>query len=324
MRLPVQVVLCVLLSILIQQDRMKGNAKPTSTPLKEDPDFYDPTDESLQLTIADKTSRAVKFEKASKKQLWKVLLMVVDNLSETKKIVSENKQNIEEIQNEFQNKLEKMNNQLVSLKKKLQGEFKGVQGDISNVKGDIANVQSDITSVQGDIVDMQRMTVKLEDRGDMLKDELDDITNANAALCAIGNIGNGNQGLSGPVIVYDTLYQETNGASCSLDISTGKFTAGRSGVYQISVNSPYGKTKDNTYIYVYLRTSSGSYQDDHEAKIAYQSGDGTSYLRTPLNAIRFISLQQGETVWLEYYCNAGLTSTSCGIHKIKFCVSLYK
>merc|ERR1711872_788561 len=247
MRLPVQVLLCVFLSIIIQQDRMKGNAKRTTTPLKEDPEFYDATDESLQLTIADKTSRAVKFEKASKQQLWKVLLEMVEKLRrKTKKSVSENKQHI------------------------------------------------------------------------------DDIKNANAALCAIGNIGNGPQGLSGPVIVYDTLYQETNGASCTLDISTGKFTAGRSGVYQISVNSPYGKTKDNTYIFVYLRTSSGSYQDDHEAKIAYQSADGTSFLRTPLNTIRFISLQQGETAWLEYYCNAGLTSTSCGIHKIKFCVSLYK
>merc|ERR1711872_33167 len=286
MRLPVQVLLCVFLSIIIQQDRMKGNAKRTTTPLKEDPEFYDATDESLQLTIADKTSRAVKFEKVSKQQLWKVLLEMVEKLRrKTKKSVSENKQHIEDIKNEFQEKLEKMNNQLVSL---------------------------------------ETLTAKLEDRGDMLKDELDDITNANAALCAIGNIGNGPQGLSGPVIVYDTLYQETNGASCTLDISTGKFTAGRSGVYQISVNSPYGKTKDNTYIFVYLRTSSGSYRDDHEAKIAYQSADGTSFLRTPLNAIRFISLQQGETAWLEYYCNAGLTSTSCGIHKIKFCVSLYK
>ena len=36
---------------------MKGNAKTTTTPLKEEPEFNDPTDESLQLTIADKTVR---------------------------------------------------------------------------------------------------------------------------------------------------------------------------------------------------------------------------------------------------------------------------
>merc|ERR1712212_1477963 len=142
MRLPVQVVLCVLLSFLIQQDRMKGNAKPTTTPLKEDPELYDLTEESLQLKIADKTSQeTVKFKNASKLPLWKILLMILNNLSETKKIVSENKQNIEEIKkgapenkqvfegikNEFQNKLEKMNNQLVSLEDKLQGEIEFVQ-----------------------------------------------------------------------------------------------------------------------------------------------------------------------------------------------------
>merc|ERR1712212_1117073 len=206
MRLPVQVVLCVLLSILIQQDRMKGNAKPTTTPLKEDPELYDLTEESLQLKIADKTSQeTVKFKNASKLPLWKVLLMIVNNLSETKKIVSENKQNIEEIKNEFQNKLEKMNNQLVSLEDKLQGEIQGVQGDITNVKGDITNVKGDITNVRGDIVDMQ---------------------NANSAFCAYHlRVGNGNNGLSGKIVVYDTTYLETNGASCSLDKSTGKFTA---------------------------------------------------------------------------------------------------
>ena len=36
---------------------MKGNAKTTTTPLKEDPELYDLTGESLQLKIADKTVR---------------------------------------------------------------------------------------------------------------------------------------------------------------------------------------------------------------------------------------------------------------------------
>jgi len=250
MRLPVQVVLCVLLSILIQQDRMKGNAKPTTTPLKEDPELYDLTDESLQLKIADKTSQKdVKFENANKLQLiWKVLLQIVDNLSKTKKSVSENKQNIEEIKN------------------------------------------------------------------------------ANSALCAYQDrVGHGgNHGLSGKIVVYDTTYLETNGASCSLDKNTGKFTAGKSGVYQVSVSADYGYTKDDKFLRIYLRTSSGNYQG-YEADIAHQRGaPGSSHLHTPVNAIRFISLQQGETAWLEYSCSGGPTSTDCAIIRLKFCVSLYK
>merc|ERR1711872_694803 len=165
--------------------------------------------------------------------------------------------------------------------------------------GNITNVQGDITNVQGDIVDMQ---------------------NANSAFCAYQDkVGDGNNGVSGKIVVYDTTYLETNGASSSLDKSTGKFTAGKSGVYQISVSAEFGRTYDDKYFYVYLRTSSGNYQDGYEANIALQFADGTTFLATPLNAIRFISLQQGEIAWLEY---SGCSS--CSIYRLKFCVSLYK
>merc|ERR1719193_2029807 len=131
--------------------------------------------------------------------------------------------------------------------------MEGVQGDINDMQdklqGEIEGVQGDITNVQGDIVDMQ---------------------NANSALCAYQDqVGYGNYGLSGKIVVYDTTYLETNGASCSLDKSTGKFTAGKSGVYQISVSADHGYTRDNKYFHVYLRTSSGNYQDGNEAYIAF-------------------------------------------------------
>merc|ERR1719244_2039072 len=173
----------------------------------------------------------------------------------------------------------------------------------------------------------QRLTVKVEDMGDELQGEIDsvqrdinDMQNANSALCAYQDIVGGNNGLSGNIVVYDTTHLETNGASCSLDKSPGKFTAGKSGVYQISVSAQAGKTVDSSYFRLYLRTSSGNYQDGYEAYIAFQQAVGTSDLKTPLNAIRFITLQQGETAWLEYTT----TSTSCAIYKLKFCVSLYK
>jgi len=251
MRLPVQVVLCVLLSILIQQDRMKGNAKPTTTPLKEDPEFYDLIN----------SQKDVKFKNANNQQLiWKLLLKIADNLSKTKKSVSENKQRIEKIK-------------------------KGVSEN---------------------------------------KQDFEEIKNANSALCAYQyNVGGGNNGLSGNIVVYERYYLETNGANSSLDKSTGKFTAGKSGVYQISVSAKTGFSKSGRYVKLYLRTSSGNYQGGDEAEIAYQRA-GSTWLGTSLSAIRFISLQQGETAWLEYECEDGLTSSSCGIPGLKFCVSLYK
>merc|ERR1712142_436142 len=123
------------------------------------------------------------------------------------------------------------------LLKKIEELGDKLQGEIEGVQGDLVGVQGDITNVQGDIVDMQ---------------------NANSALCAYQDrVGGGNYGLSGEIVVYDTTYLETNGASCSLDESTGKFTAGKSGVYQISVSARSGDTEDNQYFGVYLRTSSG-------------------------------------------------------------------
>jgi len=212
------------------------------------------------------------------------------------------------LEDKLQDDKDELQGEIEGVQDKLQGEIEGVQGDITNVKGDITNVKGDITNVQGDIINVQ---------GDIV-----DMQNANSALCAYQlRVGNGNNGLSGKIVVYDTTYLETNGASCSLDKSTGKFTAGKSGVYQISVSAEAGYTSGSHSFDVYLRTSSGNYQDGYEAYIAYQRAAGTSGLATPLNAIRFISLQQGETAWLEYISSS---STSCGIYNLKFCVSLYK
>merc|ERR1719244_1144484 len=108
-------------------------------------------------------------------------------------------------------------------KDEMQGEIDSVQSDLVGVQGDLVGVQGDISNVKGDIVDMQ---------------------NANSALCAYQDeVGHGNNGLSGNIVVYDTTYLKTNGASCSLDKSTGKFRAGKSGVYQISVSPEHGYTK---------------------------------------------------------------------------------
>merc|ERR1712234_42577 len=145
----------------------------------------------------------------------------------------------------------------------VKGDITNVKGDITNVQGDITNVKGDITNVQGDIVDMQD---KLQEeikgvqgnitnvQGDItnVKGDIVDMQNANSAFCAYQDkVGDGNNGVSGKIVVYDTTYLETNGASCSLDKSTGKFTAGKSGVYQVSVSARSGGTLDDYSFEVY-------------------------------------------------------------------------
>jgi len=208
---------------------------------------------------------------------------------------------------------ERLLKKIEELGAKLHFEILNGDRDVKDLLED--KLQDDKDELRGEIEGVQ----------DELQGEIEDVQNANSALCAYQDqVGRGYNGLSGNTVVYDTTYLETNGASCSLDKSTGKFMAGKSGVYQISVSADYGYTYANYYFEVYLRTSSGKYQDGAEAGIAFQKGVGTSYLYTPLSAIRFISLQQGETAWLEYYCSGGLTSSDCYIDNLKFCVSLYK
>merc|ERR1719447_848389 len=128
-------------------------------------------------------------------------------------------------------KIEELRDMLQGEIKGVQGDLVGVQSDITNVKGDITNVQGDITNVQGDITNVQ---------GDItnVKGDIVDMQSANSALCAWQDkVGEGNNGLSGDIIVYDTTYLETNGANCSLDTSTGNFTAGKAGVYRVTVSA---------------------------------------------------------------------------------------
>merc|ERR1711872_29655 len=246
----------------------------------------------------------------------------------------------------LQELIEVLSRKVENLEDKLQGEIEGLQGDITNVKGDITNVKSDIVDMQGDLVGVQDGITNVKgditnveggivDMQDTLQEEIKgvqgdlvgvqsdivDMQSANSALCAWQDkVGEGDNGLSGRVIVYNTTYLETNGANCSLDTSTGNFTAGKSGVYQVSVSATIGSTPQVHYMNLYLRISSGKYQDGNEGFIASQQA-GSTDLKTSVNAIRFISLQQGESAWLEFTTSS---STNSYIKQLKFCVSLYK
>merc|ERR1711872_914844 len=251
-------------------------------------------------------------------ELIEVLSRKVENLED--KLQGE----IEGVQGDITNvkgDITNVKSDIVDMQDKLKGEIEGVQEDLVNVQGDLVGVQGDITNVQGDITNVKGDITNVQGNITNVQGDIVDMQNSNSALCGYQDtVGNGNSGLLGEIVVYSTTYLETNGASCSFDKSTGKFTAGKSGVYQISVSARSGYTSGSSSLYVYLRTSSGDYQDGAEAEIAYQYAYGTSQLWTPLNAIRFISLQQGETAWLEYEGYGGI----CWIYALKFCVSLYK
>jgi len=162
----------------------------------------------------------------------------------------------------------------------------------------------------------------LEDKMDDTKDEFDEIKVMKSVHCGFQDkVGDSyDTGLHGDTIVFDTIHTEINPAGSSLSASSGKFTAGKSGVYQVSVSASGAYTHDNTVLKVYLKTSAGKYQAEHQ--IAYQEFDSDSWGYTPLSSIRYIHLNQGETAYLQYSCDE--SHDKCRIYDLKFCISLYQ
>merc|ERR1711872_1212204 len=196
-----------------------------------------------------------------------------------------------------------------------------LQEDITGVQDSLQKVNETQTSLQVDIAGNQDSIQKLDVAQGTFQDEIDEIKVMKSVHCGYQNYVGGinDNGLSGDTIVFDTIHTEINPAGSSLSASSGKFTAGKSGVYQVSVSASYAYTHDNTVLEVYLKTSAGKYQA--EDRKAIQEFDSDSFGYTPLSSIRYIHLNQGETAYLQYSCDE--SHDKCEIRNLKFCISLY-
>merc|ERR1719244_2133322 len=124
-------------------------------------------------------------------------------------------------------------------------------------------------------------------------------------------------------ITYDKVHVENNVFGSALDIETGRFVAGQAGIYFVSATVPHATTADNSDIHIYLMTSSGRYQDSEENEFMYQlSKDGDADEGT-MSASRYIRLDQGEEVYLDYKCGLHVGNTLCSLKRMKFCVSFF-
>merc|ERR1711872_887217 len=124
----------------------------------------------------------------------------------------------------------------------------------------------------------------------------------------------------GGTIFYDKVYTETNPAGSSFDASSGKFIAGVAGVYHISASAERGNTGSSADLEAFLRTSSGNYQDNREHRLMKQLSYGTDTLYTPMTGSRYLSLEEGEEVYLQYTCNSPVDYEGCSIGS-RSCVS---
>merc|ERR1712212_1136941 len=117
---------------------------------------------------------------------------------------------------------------------------------------------------------------------------------------------------------YDRIYEEVNDGGSEFDKKTGRFTAGQSGVYLVSVSANSGFTNNDAYLTLFLRTSSGKYQDGFEPEMVFESTVGATNTFAPMSSSRYISMEKGESIYLEYACGGG-----CWVRSVKTYVSLY-
>lgn len=117
-------------------------------------------------------------------------------------------------------------------------------------------------------------------------------------------------------IIFDTVHVEANDIGCHLDANTGVYTAGKSGVYEVSVSFGVVDLFDNGELFVHLKSSPYRYKDEEEFfHIILRSKIWDS---APISGSRFISLNKGETLYLVYNC-----TSKCHMWHLKFCVSYY-
>jgi len=199
-----------------------------------------------------------------------------------------------------------------SLKNEIHGLQESLEVVNTTIKVSLEDVEEEISNLEVSLEDVEKEVSNLED----VIGNLDNITLTESAHCGYQDHVSGSSSVS-TIILYDRVYEEANTAGSYMDGSSGYFTAGKKGTYLLTLSAEYGRTVDNGYFYVYLRTSSGKYQDGVEDYFAFQRSYGTSQLWTPLSAARFVSLDAEETVHLEYTCYG-----ACHIWSLKFCIGI--
>merc|ERR1712142_1371211 len=137
-----------------------------------------------------------------------------------------------------------------------------LQEDITGVQDSLQKMDDTKDELQVDIAGNQDSIQRLDVAQGTFQDEIDEIKVMKSVHCGFQDLvsGSSDDGLSGTTIVFHTIHTEINPAGSSLSASSGIFTAGKSGVYQVSVSARDAYTHDDTVLEVYLKTSAGKYQ----------------------------------------------------------------
>jgi len=199
----------------------------------------------------------------------------------------------------------------VSTDKGRSGFSNGKSITTKRIAVDLAKLQQEFSQ------EIESLKEELKETKKTLREELAAQKTEASVMCAYQSTVDNYPPLSGTldgVIVYDRVYHMGIQHS-SFDAQSGVFQAAKTGIYLVSASARYGYTKNNAELELTLKTNSGKYQDNG---FYYQRASGVDELFSSISVSRFVNLEEGEQLWLQYVCRNG-----CRIGALEICVSFY-
>jgi len=211
------------------------------------------------------------------------VLHAVDNiLSQQDVLLQHEDQRIEE---SLENNIEQVQNNL--------------DGDIEILENTIAKVEGEIDHLQGEINQDATRIDNLEMRG------------RKSSICGWRK-GWDSEG----TITYEAVHTEVDDVNSVLDANTGIYTAGVSGVYEISL-SGFTRVDPGVQAGVWLE-GAGYGSEDERFIFSYNGASNGGFIHDAAAATRHVTLTAGQQISLNYR-----PTGSASFRKIKFCVTLY-
>merc|ERR1711962_1509005 len=200
------------------------------------------------------------------------------------------------------NNLEKKNEKLVRIIEELKEtqDTKGEDRDRStkidkDIIERVEDLERDTIRIDGELASLETKTKKL-------------------AVCGSADVK-----IPEGIITYNQIVAEVNELGGQpLDISSGKFTAPVTGVYEVSAAVEYcGNSGDGSHQHVDLYMN-----DNYLERIMYQEKYDSGYMQTPCSGFRYVELNEGDNLYLRYYRTIS-SGYYAEIDGLKFCISLY-
>jgi len=229
--------------------------------------------------------------------------------------VVSNGEKIIEVEGAMTSKIEAMKEDMVSNNKKIE-EVEGIM--TTKIEAMIDNVDTNsikIQEVEGTISTKIESVENDVATNNMKIQEVKETTKTDV-FCGYRNyIGPGSPDMK---ITYDRVYAEINEINGALDKDTGTFTAGKTGVYEVTVSLTRARTEDNNSVKISLRTTSTRYPDQEDFFLGQYTNNGEVDV-TALSASRYMYIQQNEEIFLDYDCY--INSKPCYMWNIKLCIA---